>query len=81
MPVEGNIYTIRELSMLDVGINGVWAKRPACRLAEIVNMSREYATGPDTSSTFEGSFGTYRFRPLVDTKTDISQFRRMLVDA
>lgn len=69
-PLEGEIYTIREIGFIH-------PDRPdilTVRLAEIVNSeldSEEYGK-------WEPSFAAYRFRPLVERKTDISCFTKLL---
>ena len=60
---RGRVYTIRETA----NIFGL----PSCRLVEIV---REYE--PVVGG--EMYFSQRRFRPIVETKTDISVFKEML---
>lgn len=68
-PIEGQIYTIRAIGCFNSSYPGMLL----CRLHEIINPVRDYAEGRD-----EGAFGAFRFRPIVNRKTDISTFTRML---
>jgi len=71
-PIEGKIYTIRSIG---VGFNSHYPDRLQVRLVEISNESRLY--GGDRAK-YEPAFGAYRFRPVVERKTDISIFKAML---
>jgi hypothetical protein len=64
LPVEGNIYTIREL--VDCHEEGV-----GVRLVEVLNQPRHYNIG-----FMEGCLLPERFRPLVTT--NIGVFKAML---
>lgn len=66
-PVEGDIYTIRDVTC---GPRGA-----ACvRLEEVVNVPRSYRTG-----YLEARFRLSRFRPLVSQQDDIeAHFSRFL---
>ena len=64
LPVEGKIYTIRDL--VDCKEEGI-----GVRVDEIVNAPRLYRTG-----FMEGCLLPERFRPLVETNIDI--FKAML---
>ncbi|WP_291869712.1 hypothetical protein [Bradyrhizobium sp.] len=68
-PSKGGIYTVRE--MLGVG------EEPSLRLYEIQNPIVEYSN----VSPREVAFVIWAFRPLVDSKTDISIFTAMLTDS
>jgi hypothetical protein len=68
-PVEGEVYTIRGVGDLHPCYPGgcdVW-------LVEIKNPVRYYPAG-----NYEPSFCHSRFRPIVERKTDISIFTKML---
>ena len=67
--VKGSIYTVRGFVSPDVG----YERTPGMLLEEVVNPPWEYKEG-----VFEPSFHPYHFRPLVQHKTDISVFTRML---
>jgi hypothetical protein len=69
VPVKGSIYTVRGFVLPDVG----YERTPGMLLEEVVNPAWEYKEG-----IFEPSFHPYRFRPLIQRKTDISVFKRML---
>ena len=64
-PSKGTIYTIRQILWLEDFY--------ALRLEEIVNPIVRYK-----EHTLEHAFHVDRFRPLVERKTDISQFKAML---
>ena len=64
LPIEGEIYTIREL--FDCGDEGI-----GVRLVELVNEPRHYNIG-----FMEGCLIPERFRPLV--QTGIGVFKAML---
>jgi hypothetical protein len=64
-PVEGTIYTIRQT--LASPILGI----PSVRLQELICPTETF-TGQ------EGFFYALRFRPIVERKTDISIFTKML---
>lgn len=64
-PRTGTVYTIRQI---------LWLQEfYAIRLEEIVNPIVEYR-----AITLEHAFHVDRFRPVVERKTDISQFKAML---
>jgi hypothetical protein len=63
------MYTVRGFVSPDVG----YERTPGMLLEEVVNPPWEYKEG-----FFEPSFHPYHFRPLVQHKTDISVFTRML---
>jgi hypothetical protein len=69
VPIKGSIYTVRGFVSPDVG----YERTPGMLLEEVVNPPWEYKEG-----VFEPSFHPYHFRPLVQHKTDISVFTRML---
>jgi hypothetical protein len=69
VPIKGSIYTVRGFVSPDVG----YERTPGMLLEEVVNPPWEYKEG-----IFEPSFHPYHFRPLVQHKTDISVFTRML---
>ena len=69
IPIKGSIYTVRGFVSPDVG----YERTPGMLLEEVVNPPWEYNEG-----VFEPSFHPYHFRPLVQHKTDISVFTRML---
>ena len=69
IPIKGSIYTVRGFVSPDVG----YERTPGMLLEEVVNPPWEYNEG-----VFEPSFHPYHFRPLVQHKTDISVFKRML---
>ncbi len=70
-PEINEVYTIRDID----------CERESCpdpiglRLVEIVNKPALYYGCVEPS---EGSFGSSRFRPVVERKTDISIFTEML---
>jgi hypothetical protein len=71
---EGAIYTIRTISTWDHGGHPV-----VVRLQEITERKVPvgcFSVDPDSDSPFLAS----RFRPLVERKTDISVFTKMLRD-
>lgn len=63
-PVKGEIYTIRTIIAIQ---DRVWL-----RFSEIVN--------PSGSWFDEVEYAAVNFRPLVERKTDIAVFERMLTD-
>lgn len=68
-PIVGAVYTVRGIDLNRQGCKcptGLW-------LCEIHNEPRVYAGGFD-----EASFAEDRFRPLVERKTDIGIFKKML---
>ena len=69
IPIKGSIYTVRGFVSPDVGNE----RTPGMLLEEVVNAPWEYNEG-----VFEPSFHPYHFRPVVQRKTDISVFKRML---
>jgi hypothetical protein len=69
IPIKGSIYTVRGFVSPDVG----YERTPGMLLEEVVNPPWEYKEG-----VFEPSFHPYHFRPLLQHKTDISVFTRML---
>jgi hypothetical protein len=69
IPIKGSTYTVRGFVSPDVG----YERTPGMLLEEVVNPPWEYNEG-----LFEPSFHPYHFRPLVQHKTDISVFTRML---
>lgn len=74
-PVAGHVYTIREIGMF----HPMFPDSVNVRLVEIVNAARDYCSpSGDVFRTWEPSFGAFRFRPVVDRKTDISVFQAML---
>lgn len=66
-PETGAVYTVRE-----VGDPPEWP-RTCLLLVEIVNEPHNYTHG-----FCEGGFDARRFRPLVERKTSIEIFQRML---
>jgi hypothetical protein len=66
VPEVGPVYTVRWVGESDYG-------RPALRLVEIVNPEMHYSRGVS-----ELCFPMGRFRPVVERKTDISVFERLL---
>jgi hypothetical protein len=74
--VENRIYTIRWI--------GIWGCGDACcPPAECVRLA-EVHRGPDTKEPwnpnwFDMPFRSYRFRPLLKRKTDISSLNALLV--
>jgi hypothetical protein len=71
VPIKGNIYTIRELTI------GAMGKKPCLRFDEIADeVVSVFLDGQvwDCTPAWEAS----GFRPLVTRKTDISQFKAML---
>lgn len=68
VPTLGNIYTIRSIAEY-IGGTGV-------RVFEIVNAPCLYADG-----FMEVAFAAFCFRPLVERKTDITIFHRILDEA
>ena len=69
VPLKGSIYTVRGFVSPDIG----YERTPGMLLEEIMNPPWEYKEG-----VFEPSFHPYHFRPLVQHKTDITVFTRML---
>ena len=69
-PVAGRVYTIREVYLSALG-------KPAVLLNEIRNSPRPFLHGLIVG---EGSFHSRRFKPVIERKTDISIFTRMLTD-
>ena len=69
VPIKGSIYTVRGFVSPDVG----YERTPGMLLEEVVNPLWQYKEG-----VFEQSFHPYHFRPVVQHKTDISVFTRML---
>ena len=69
-PTQNQIYTIRTIELVEDGphINVV-----VVRLIEIVNKTREYVGG-----RLEPRFYHWHFKPLQETKTDISVFNKLL---
>lgn len=67
-PQKGSIYTVRTI-MPSFRFRG----EATIMLVEIVNKPREYAEG-----FVECSFRAIRFRPVVERKTDISIFQKLL---
>ena len=65
-PVEGGIYTIRDVVPEPDGICGL-------RFEEISNSPRGYADGRD-----ECTFNVTRFRPLITQEQDLALFRHLL---
>jgi hypothetical protein len=69
LPKEDAVYTIRGIDVNRTDNDdpvGLW-------LEEIVNPPRMYTAGFQ-----EASFGHWRFRPIVQRKTDISIFTELL---
>jgi hypothetical protein len=56
--------------------DSIYERTPGVLLEEVVNLPWEYNEG-----VFEPSFHPYHFRPVVQHKTDISVFTRMLHNA
>lgn len=71
LPKRGQIYTVREIVVHSLG--------ETIRLREIVNAHGVYLHD-DTGEFLEAAFPSFRFRfrPLVERKTDISIFTAML---
>ena len=69
IPIKGSIYTVRGFVSPHVG----YERTPGMLLEEVVNAPWEYNEG-----VVEPSFHPYHFRPVVQRKTDISVFKRML---
>lgn len=68
-PVVGKVYTIRAIwPFPDIATPAI-----GFLLEEIVNRPRQYLRG-----RHELHFNSRRFRPVVETKTDIGVFHRML---
>jgi hypothetical protein len=65
-PVENGIYTVRGLIVVG-GETGVY-------LEEVVNPTVFFLFEGRTEAAFHHGF----FRPLIETKTDISVFKKML---
>jgi len=65
-PVVGQVYTIRRIATYPGYGTGIW-------LNEIVNQPTPTAFG-----ILEKGFYIERFRPVVERKTDISIFEKML---
>lgn len=70
---RGAIYTVRE-----VGLRSWFDGAPAVRLMEIIRGPKASETGDEDSDT---PFWAHRFRPLIEHKTDISVFKKILADA
>jgi len=68
-PIKGEVYTIRAMYMADRSEGHMLS----FLLEEIQNPPVQWHTGKD-----EGSFPSYRFRPLVEKKTDISTLIALL---
>jgi hypothetical protein len=64
-PVKDGVYTIRDLCRCGDTLG--------LRLEEIINQPMPYAEG-----RLEAVFGAQFFRPLIERKTDISCFTRIL---
>ena len=71
LPVKGNIYTIREVYLEE--FKGRSEKCEAILLVEIINTPREWLGG-----LREAGFCSAYFRPVVERKTDISIFQKLL---
>lgn len=69
-PVEGQVYTIRDIGFL----NAITPDMLVVRLLEIRNTERYYRG----AGLYETSFRASRFRPVVTRKSDISVFKAML---
>jgi hypothetical protein len=67
LPALDTVYTIRDLAEFQ--------GEPLVFLNEIVNRPRFYL---DAFAVLEQGFGAFRFRPVVERKTDISVFTAML---
>ena len=65
LPVTGGVYTVRELFSRH--------RKPGMRLIEIRNPLHNHC-----GCLMECGFHRSRFRPLIERKTDISIFTRML---
>jgi hypothetical protein len=66
-PEKGHVYTIRELT--DLGTE------PGLRVNEIINEPTLWA---NVAGEIEASFPRRYFRPVIERKTDILIFTRML---
>lgn len=73
LPVKDGIYTVRKVVM--ERYHDTLEEIPALLLVEIVNEPRPWANG----GVHEAAFDASRFRPLVERKTDIAIFEKMLV--
>ena len=71
LPKRGHLYTIRECLIHDFPADG---PTPCILLNEVRNDRRRWASG----RVYEPPFWTERFRPVVERKTSISIFIRML---
>ena len=69
-PKKGEIYTIRAIGECTPAQTYWWGKNVVVWVNEVVN-------SPDASGQ-EPGFGQGRFRPLVERKTDISIFEKLL---
>jgi hypothetical protein len=69
LPKKGDVYTVRELFPY-----WGWA---AIRLHEIHNPPGTYRD-EGTGELVEAAFPAFRFRPVIERKTDISVFTAML---
>jgi hypothetical protein len=72
-PVKGVVYTIRDF---EYGYTDETIDMLFLLFEEIVNRPRAYEAG-----FLEASFWSAWFRPLVETKTDIAIFEKMLKPA
>ncbi len=72
LPVQGEIYVVRKVFMERFMHDP--EDRPALLLVEIVNQPRSWAS----HGFHEAGFQADKFRPLVERRTDISIFRKML---
>lgn len=66
LPTEGGVYTIRDLIRIDGGELGL-------RVEEVINPPMQYQQG-----YVEACFNARFFRPVIERKTDISVFTRIL---
>jgi hypothetical protein len=64
LPAEGQVYTVRAFGVTSEGNYGLF-------LNEVVRP-------PSSVTGVEMPWGVWRFRPVVERKTDISVFRAML---
>lgn len=73
VPERGKVYTVREVFFDDIG------KRVGIRLMEIRNPPEPFTYPPGSGlDGIEIGWVATEFRPLVERKTDISIFEKML---
>jgi len=73
-PKKHQIYTIRSFATPEYHNATSYPETALLYLVEIVNSPVVWASG-----TWELAWPAHRFRPLVERKTDISIFKKMLV--